>query len=255
MQQSNQEIKGISRCVRYAFMPNRLHLCGPENQADILEFYATISKKRPGKSIRPLLESFETMYPYLELLARENQNKNPFDEKIVEAYWVGNRLLDNVGGKSLFKHLSETVNLKKHLGFKEFIKFAENFNIDSFPHHNFHIFNIYRRKGKTKELHNLASYDACRISWGKIVDVGKKYLRVKTNPLKMDGRGKIYEDSAIEKEILNEAEDSQLLTDAKSGDYVSLHWGAVCEKLSKEQVLNLQKFTDLALALANSNSL
>lgn len=31
-------LNNIVRCTRYAFMPNRLHLCGPENQVDVLEF-------------------------------------------------------------------------------------------------------------------------------------------------------------------------------------------------------------------------
>jgi len=253
MRHNNQNVKGISRCIRYAFMPNRLHLCGPESQADILEFYAKARGSQTStKSIRPVLEGFETMYPYLELIARENQGKDPFDEKIVEAYWVGNRLLGNVAAKSLFNHLTDKVSLKKHLGLRDFRKFAENFNIGSLPHHNFHVLNIYRRTGKTKELHSPASYDACRISWGRVIGVDKGYLKVRTRPLKMDGNGRIFEDDAIEKEILNEAEGARLLTGARPGDYVSLHWGAVCEKLTREQVLNLQQYTDLSLALANS---
>src|SRR4030042_5379960 len=129
---------GIIRCTRYSFMPNRLHLCGPENQTDIFEFYVKNNQQKESKIIQPLLESFETLYPYLKLIARANQQRNPFAEEIVEAYWLGNEKLEKVPSSRLFNHVIGALSLKKKSGQKECRMFEEKFNTHAVPHHNFH---------------------------------------------------------------------------------------------------------------------
>ena len=37
----------------------------------------------------------------------------------------------------------------------------------------------------------------------------------------------------------------------KVGDWVSVHWGYVCEVLTLRQVRNLKYYTELAISLAN----
>lgn len=95
------ELKAIEKCVRYAFMPNRLHLCGPEKQADLLEFYSKINSKKKFSldHLKSLISEFETLFPYLKLIGRANQ-KNPFQEQIIEAYWVGDPALKKVGSSA-----------------------------------------------------------------------------------------------------------------------------------------------------------
>lgn len=241
------------RCTRYSFMPNRLHLCGPENQADILEFYSESNQQKETKTIQPLLESFETLYPYLKLIACANQQRNPFAEEIVEAYWIGNEKLENVPAGKLFDHVIGTLKMKKKVSQKEYMSFAGKFSRFALPHHNFHVFSVWRRTGNTKTPHTLATMDACRISWGRVIKKKPHSLIVETKPLIADENGKIKEaDFDIEREILNYFENNVLLKDIEIGDYVSLHWGCVCEKLNPKQVTNLQKYTDLSLAYAIS---
>ncbi len=245
------DLKGIIRCARYSFMPNRLHLCGPENQADILEFYSTANEKKPTKSIKPLLEQFETLFPYLKLIAKANNYKNPFAEKIVEAYWLGNECLKKVSANRLFDHIRYDIQLKKKVGGGGYRKFTEQFDNKALPHHNFHVFSVYRRTGNIKIPHTLATMDACRISWGKVIKIKPQLLTVKTKPLVMDKNGAIKEsDFFIEREILNYFEGSVLLDNIRVGDYISLHWGCACEKLTQKQVANLQKYTKLSLMFA-----
>lgn len=248
------QLRGIIRCTRYAFMPNRLHFCGPENQADILEFYSGMNENKIAKrSIKPLLEKFETMYPYLKVIARANEVKNPLDEQVVEAYWLGNENLEEVSLSALYFHLTDTLGVKKKLGMKNFINFEKGFSKKSLPHHNFHVFSVWRRTGKTEDFHTLATIDACRISWGLVTHVGSGYLRLKTRPLSSSARGEIFEGEIVEKNVLNQAENSPLLKNVTEGDLVSLHWGAPCEKLTERQVANLQKYTELCISIANSD--
>jgi hypothetical protein len=229
-------------------MPNRLHLCGPENQADILEFYSHANQGSKPKSITPILQQFETLFPYLKLIAAANQEKDPFNEKIVEAYWLGNEKLENVPAARLFNHVIDSLKLKKKVSQKEYGEFSDRFNKQALPHHNFHVFSVWRRTGNTKTPQTLATMDACRISYGQITGIGPLSLTVKTKPLTTDKNGKIKEsDFLVEREILNYFEGNALLEKIKIGDYVSLHWGCVCEKLTKNQVANLQKYTDLSL--------
>ncbi|PJE59892.1 MAG: hypothetical protein COU85_01280 [Candidatus Portnoybacteria bacterium CG10_big_fil_rev_8_21_14_0_10_44_7] len=248
---TNQQLKGLIRCTKYAFMPNRLHFCGPENQADILEFYAQTTANKAPKTIKPLLEKFETMYPYLKLIARANNVKNPLDEKIVEAYWLGNEQLGNISLSALYYHLTDALKIDKKLGMKKFNKFKEALDKKALPHHNFHVFSVWRRTGSTQDWHTLASIDACRISWGVISQTEKEIL-VKTRPLNMDERGQIFEGQTIEKKAIYQTEGQTLVKNLKIGDLVSLHWGAICEKINTRQGQVLQKITDLCLSLINT---
>jgi hydrogenase maturation factor len=253
MENKLENLNGLIRCTSYAFMPNRLHLCGPENQADILEFYAKINQPKKPKTIRPLLENFETLFPYLKLIASANRQKNPFAEEIIEAYWLGNHNLENVPVAKLYTHIINTIKLNKKISAKEFNNFNKKFSKTALPHHNFHVFSIWRRTGNIKTAHTLATMDACRISWGKVIKINPHSLIVKTKPLTVNNQGKIIEsEKFIKREILNYFEGNILLKDIKIGDCVSLHWGCVCEKVNSQQVENLQKYTNLSLLFALS---
>ncbi len=45
--------------------------------------------------------------PYLQLIARSNDIADPFDARVVEAYWIGNELLDGVEVRQLYDSLVE----------------------------------------------------------------------------------------------------------------------------------------------------
>ena len=249
MSGDRQKLENIAYCARYAFMPNRLHLCGPENQADVLEFYSKID--RPQKSIEPLLEKFETMFPYLKMIAAANREKDPFEKKIAEAYWIGNEKLMNVPPRKLFDHLRFNLRIDKSLGFKDFGDFKKKFNQIAPAHHNFHVFSVLKRTGNTKSFHTLASMDACRISWGIVDEILPGRLKVKTKPLAIDARGRIFEGDFIQKIAQNNVEGVILLKGLKKDDCVSMHWGAVCEKLNKEQLSYLKHCARLSFEFAN----
>ena len=244
-------LNNIVRCTRYAFMPNRLHLCGPENQVDVLEFYSKTSRKKKTRTIEPVLEKFNTLYPYLKLIARANGLTNPFDERAVEAYWLGNNYLEAVPAARLFDHLGNVFNIQGRFNISDFFKFKKKFNTRALPHHNFHVFSIYRRTGHIASPHTLATMDACRISWGLILKIKQESFIVQTKPLIADNDGKIKQaDFFIEREIFNYFEGARLIKNAMIGDFISIHWGCACELLTRDQANRLQKYTDLSLEFA-----
>lgn len=54
-----------------------------------------------------LERQFEGADPYLELIARANRIADPLDRSVVEAYWIGNPLLDRVDMGALHRSLEE----------------------------------------------------------------------------------------------------------------------------------------------------
>jgi hypothetical protein len=92
--------------------------------------------------------------------------------------------------------------------------------------------------------------DNCRISWGQVQDVADASLEVLVRPLAfIDGRLGL---GKPELRRVTSAIDGQgFVPDAGLGDWVSIHWGWVCDVLSPRQVENLHRYTTRHLAIAN----
>ena len=93
--------------ARYAFGPNRLGLCGPEDWRSLLELGAAAGSEATvgltaaqaqeiDHGLRDLAAGFEGAYPYLELIAAAHAIEDPMDLRVVDAYWIGNGLSDRV---------------------------------------------------------------------------------------------------------------------------------------------------------------
>jgi hydrogenase maturation factor len=223
-------MNGIWRSANYAFAPNYLKYCGPDKNRE-LAGYLTQSVVDAG--LKSMLEKFEAMHPYLKLIAQENGLGDEFDERVVEAYWLGNNLLDQVSPAGFYRHV------KPRLPLKDLKWFEAKLPAGAKPNHQFHVLNFIIRTGHRQVKHTVETMDNCRISWGKVLPGGK----VKTNRL-IYQNGKLSLTPGV-KEVKN------LVKDFKAGDLVTLHWGWICEKINRQQAENLQKYTNLALRLAN----
>lgn len=180
-----------------------------------------------------MLSHFAAMHPYLKLIARANGLNDEFDERAVEAYWLGNKLLNKVSLNSFFQYV------KKRLPAKELKWFEQKLPQGAKPNHQFHVFNFITRTGHRQIPHTVETMDQCRISWGKILPGNQVTTQRLINH---DKKLKLV--PAI-KPIKN------FIKDFKIGDLVTLHWGWICEKITREQAKNLEHYTNLALKLAN----
>ena len=225
-------MNGLWRCAKYAFSPNKLKYCGPDKNQELAGYLKT---KTSDLGLEKILAEFAAMWPYLKLIAKENGITDPFDEKAVEAYWLGNAMLDTVSLKGFFNHARPRL-AKKDLKWFE-IKLPQGAK----PNHQFHVFNFWKRTGHLARLHTLETMDNCRISAGEVTH--SISLRVKTNLL-------VFKHGRLELEpTIKEVQ--SLDNDFKPGDLVTFHWNWVCEKITLQQAKNLQKYTNLALRLAN----
>lgn len=196
-----------------------------------------------------ILTRFSTLYPYLELIARSNNIKDPLDRKVVEAYWLGNMLLKKVKTRSFSIHLSDTLELKKKVVPKELNHSLSKLDQGALPNHAFHVTNIYRRTGHLDIPQTIQTMDACLINWGKVTKADHLSLTVQTQSLKTGPQGKLYFQNGIDRVLYWQGEKDKLKNTIKAGDFVSYHWGYVCHKLNRPQLSNLIYYNNLAINL------
>jgi len=239
--------QGILRCARYAFMPNKLSFCGPDKNQDL--FYYSY-KQEAGQGLNLILKKFQVLYPYLKFIAQSNQIKDPFDERIIEAYWLGNQLLENVSKSGLYEHLLDEQQLKKKLNKKLLKKVVSKIPLGAKPHHSFHVLSVWKRTGNLDVMHTLNSMDLCRISWGKIKKIDLPNLEVEYQPLVLEN-DKLKLGSIISQKVLAEIDKSGFIEKPRLGQWISFHWGFACEVLTKQQAVNLERYTQESIRLTN----
>lgn len=238
---------GVLRCSRYAFGPNRLHYCGPDANAEVKAY---IDAGVSDVGLTKLLGQFKTMYPYLKHIAAANDIKDAFDPRVVEAYWIGNELLENISARALHRHLVEDHQAKRKLGAKSFSVVEKKIDQGALPHHSFHVLEVWRREGNTGNLHTLSGIDECRISWGKVLEVSGPSITVETEPLVLV-ENKLRLGTPVKKKLTRRLEAEYDIEQIKTGDIISIHWSVPCEVLSEAQLRWLKKFTLRHLTLAN----
>jgi hypothetical protein len=238
---------GALRFARYAYPPNELGLCGPDASRQLLE---QVSAGVDDPDLHRLLRGFEGAWPYLQLIAAANAIADPLDARVVEAYWIGNDLLDRVGmrlmGDSLESRFRERVG-------RPWERLAETVPAGAVPHHCFHVFGVYPwlgllREGRTTEP--LRVLDRCRVRWGRTVSVTGAEAVVLSRPLLWDN-GLLYLGEPREERAVVGLDALGLAGGVQPGDWCSLHWDWVCERLTPRQLAALRHHTMAQLHVVN----
>jgi hypothetical protein len=224
--------------IRYAFPPNERGLCGPADSA-ALRGYAEAGAADPG--LAQLAKGFAGAWPYLRLIAAANKIADPLDRRVVEAYWVGNSLLENVRMADYGAFLDERFRAQAGRGWESV---ARAIAAGALPHHNFHVFGVYPwagllREGRTEP--SLRVLDDCRISWGRVLSADP--LVVLRRPLTWDGHA-----LALGPPVPRQVTPG-FAAGLAAGDWVSLHWDCVCDRLGGRQLRALRHYTGHHLRL------
>ena len=126
------------------------------------------------------------------------------------------------------------------------------------PHHSFAVFCIYPWTGllsdgrKAKQA--LTVLDRCRIRWGQVRAVAGDQVVVECRPLTWDGHRLAIgepEQETVERSI----DGIGMIEELQPGDWVSLHWEWVCDRLSERQVRHLRDYTLRHLRIVNEGNL
>ncbi len=242
--EATRSVNGTTRFVRYGFMPNRLRYCGGDDNRTIFE-YALEDAREP--TLDTMLRAFSGAVPYLRLIASGNGIADPFDERVVEAYWIGNPLLERVEAKDLYESL--IARYGKELPARVMDRVAAKAPAGARPHHTFHVFDVWRHADRGS-ADVLAMLDSCRVSWGTVTAVEGAELVVSRRPLALRG-GRLVLGEAQPERVTRLLDGRGFATDVAAGDVVSLHWGWVCERLDPRQAAALERYTEHHLRLAN----
>jgi len=238
---------GILRCSRYAFGPNRLHYCGPDANREIFSY---IQEEASDKGLENLLRAFKTMYPYLRLIAEANAISDPLDERVVEAYWIGNELLETVEKKKFWQNLIESHQMKKRLGAKAFELIGQKIKQGAVPHHSFHVLDIWKRTGHFEREHTPETMDNCCIKWGLVKQIDGPAITAETEPILYKNR-RLFLGEPVQKKFIRTLESDTDIEQLKPGDIVTVHWNVICEVITPRQLLMLKKYTLGSIQLAN----
>lgn len=237
---------GTDLASRFSYITNSLRFCGPKEACGQFLKYANKKDGKIADDIKASIKKFEGLYPYLSAIAEKN-GKDFLDYEVVEAYWIGNGLLENFSDEDIKQIIGKLMHrgLPKSIG-ESLIK---NLPHGFAPHHNFNVFYVgVGRTSGTVET-NLQNMDNCRISWGKVAEVHGADLIVKTQSLKNEN-GKFFfsEDETKTAVYLKE-----MLPKIKKEDMVALHWGFACCVLDENQLSNLKKYSERIMDIMNSN--
>jgi hypothetical protein len=224
-------------------MPNRLRYCGGDDNRTLLEYGAG---RVVDAGLTPILRKFTGALPYLRLIAEANGIADPFDAEVVEAYWIGNRLLDRVEVRQLYDALLERFGRQLQGRARDWV--LGKAPAGARPHHNFHVFDVHSRVGELG--HALPTMDRCRVSGGRVVRVSGPEVVVERRPLTL-ANGKLALGPPRVERVLRQIDGRGFLDAVRIGDDVSVHWGWVCEVLTPRQRANLARETARHLALAN----
>ena len=229
--------------ARYAYAPNALGYCGADEPRTLLEYG---DARASDGGLAELARSFEGAWPYLTLIAAANGIEDPLDPRVVDAYWVGNGLLDRVAPESLARHVEDRFRGRVGRGWQDLLDAVAH---GAVPHHSFHVFAVYpwlglMRTGVVDEP--LRVLDQCRTTPAVVQAVNGDAAQVLAPLLVWNGRQLVLGPWA-EREVRWRADGLAFADGLRCGDWVSLHWDFVCERLTRARANRLWLATGRAL--------
>jgi hypothetical protein len=234
--------------ARFAYPPNALGYCGPDDPAALLGHAAA---GEAGPDLRALAQQFAGAWPYLELIAASARRNDPLDAAVVDAYWVGNPLLERVEPSVFAAHLADRFEARAGRGMADLATLAL---LGAVPHHNFHVFAVYPwvgllRAGRAVE-EPLRVINSCRVRWGRVQAIHNGLAEVSSQPLSWNGHGLELGPSRTE-QVLCASAGGSLAPTVRPGDVVGMHWDWICDVLDPRRLRALRWFTDRILHMTN----
>jgi Family of unknown function (DUF6390) len=240
--------------ARFAYPPNELGYCGPDASGELLERVAAglatgVTAADPG--LRRLATEFEGAWPYLTLLAGAAGVDDPLDPAVVEAYWIGSPLLDQVLTADLGRDAEDRF---RNRGPRAWAGVAATIAPGAVPHHSFHVccispwIGLLRGGIVAAPLHVV---DRCRIRWAT-VDAVHGDTAVVTGPTLAWSAGRL-DLGPPTSETVRLGRDGLCLVDAiRPGQHVAVHWDWICDRLTPARQHQLERWTRRSLAIANT---
>lgn len=247
-ERNEARVSGPALFARYAYAPNALGYCGPDDPDALLEAGTVFGHDR---ELGALAREFEGAWPYLELIARSNAIDDPLDRRVVEAYWLGSDLTMRVAPTSLAQSLDDRFARRAGRHVDSLMLAALSGGV---AQHGFHVFAVYPWLGLLRAGHEgapLQILDRCRIRWGEVLALEGDLAVVKCRGLSFEGSRLILGDEQVE-QVRSSVDRVGFARDLRVGDTVSLHWDWVCERLTERSLAWLKYSTRRNLDAVNA---
>lgn len=238
-------MSGAALFARYAFPPNELGYCGPDGAEVLLSHGGTDGVDQGEVARRARL--FDGAWPYLEIIAAAAGITDPLDERVVEAYWIGNDLLERVDPAACAAGLRSR--------FRGQVTSRLETTDAAVAHHSFHVFAVYpwvSMLGRGNDAAALAILEQCRIRWGTVTFVDGDRVTVESQPLSLVD-GALTLGASREESARWAVRGRSLVSGLAAGDAVALHWDWVCDVLEAGQLADLQRWSDAGMLGISAN--
>jgi hypothetical protein len=236
---------GVRLCAQFSLATSELEYCGPPGASALLR-RALLSGEGIREASAALLR-FEALEPYLSALALKHR-REPLDYSVVEAYWIGNELLEGFTRADFAHILSDLARRGLPKGLAQ--KLAARLPESPIPHHAFHVFFVGVGRVTGKVATTLRNMDNCRPSWGLVTRRRPGMALVERQPLE-DRGGNLALGEPVEVEV---AVDAALEREVHVGEYLAIHWGQAASPLPWDRRAHLELYTLKAIEAANASS-
>ena len=233
---------GVQLCARFSLATNRLDFCGPAGAHETL--YRAVTTSRDLVQARRDLAQFEALMPYLETIGQKH-GLDPFDYRVVEAYWIGNALLDSFTPRDFGDLLDRLV--RRGLPRSLAQRLRDHLPARPLPHHAFHVSFVGVGNVTGHVETTLANMESCRPGFGTVASVVGSTITMTAPALELhQGRLRL---SSPKTETT--AFDLRLLGEVGPGDPVASHWHTPAVRLEPHQFAALARYTQLSLEAAS----
>ena len=233
---------GVALCARFSIATNRLQFCGPSDAEP--DLYRAITTGEGHAEARQHLSRFEALMPYLEAIGRKH-GLDPFDRQVVEAYWVGNSLLDALDAEDFRSLLDALVRRGLPRSFAQHL--GEHLPSRPLFHHAFHVSFVGVGNVTGHVETTLANMEACRPAWGTVRARNGSRLTVERSSWAVrDGRLVVGPSKTVEVSF-----DPRVLPEVRVGAEVALHWDWPALQLEATQRAALEEYSRRSIESAN----
>jgi uncharacterized protein DUF6390 len=233
---------GVALCARFSIATNRLQYCGPKDAEPAL--YRAITENADLERARDALRRFEALNPYLEAIGAKH-DLDPLDRKVVEAYWIGNELLEAFDRKD-FLHLLDAF-VRRGLPRTTADRLARFLPEHPIPHHVFHVAFVGVGEVTGHVATTIANMEACRPAWSRVTALEGNSVRLLGSALAV-AEGRLTLGKEVQRTL---PYDPKILPGLALGDTIAVHWSHPALSLTPPQAAELARYTTRSLDAAN----
>ncbi len=241
-------IGGALRFARFAVPPNERGFCGPAREGELAAYRAEELEVDAG--LRHLASGFEGAWPYLELLAGAAGTDDPLDDRVVQAYWIGNELCGRVASNDWGRHIID--RFRPRAG-GDVERLTSGVGLGAVPHHSFHVFCVYPWVGLLRDglggVEPLQILRQCHVSWATVVGRSGADLVVDGPELTWDG-GALELGGTLRRVVWLDPRLVRLGDEIAIGSVVAIHWNEVVDVLDRREQAWLERLTRTQIEVA-----